>query len=109
MDRDEVEVHKTVKTDIRLSDAGRGMWDVGCGMSDVECRTTKQPAKTKTCQRISTLYFRFNVSLGISLIHSLIITVSHLPLKIKIMMKETETAPLYLKEPGGTKGVTPPT
>ena len=33
-------------------------------MSDVECQTTKQPAKTKTYERISTLYFRFNVSLG---------------------------------------------
>ena len=42
--------------------------------------------------------------------HSLIgIAVSHLPLKIKIMIAAAETVPLQLKEPGGTKGVTPPT
>ena len=41
--------------------------------------------------------------------HSLIIAVSHLALEIKIMIMETETAPGYIKEPGGTKDVTTPT
>ena len=42
--------------------------------------------------------------------HSVRIAVSHLALKIKIMISGwTETAPGHLKEPGGTKGVTIPT
>ena len=42
--------------------------------------------------------------------HSVLIAVSDLPLKIKIMMTTMEkTAPGHIKEPGGTTGVTAPT